>query len=99
MHFYVVVGFAASSLSVLGFFLVRALVAGQTLSSSITALLIGCVGTVAFLLLSLSATVLIILLVDLARSVRLLIQQTERNPPAPIDSKNQSRTGLSQPVA
>jgi hypothetical protein len=98
LHFYVAVGFAASSLSVLGFLLIRALVAGQILSSSITALIVGCVATIAFLLLSLSATVLIILLVDLARNVRLLIQQNDRNPAGTIDTKNSSRTSLSQPV-
>ena len=98
MHFYVVLGFAASSLAVLGFLLVTPLVAGQTLSSSITALIIGCVGTIAFLLLSLSATVLIILVIDLGRSVRVLIQQTDRSPARPIETKNQVRTSLSQPV-
>ena len=66
LHFYVATGFAAASLSVLGFLLVRALVAGEITSSSVTALIIGCVGTVAFLLISLSATALTVLLVDLA---------------------------------
>ncbi len=98
VHFYVVLGFAASSLAVLGFLLLSALVAGHILSSSITALIIGCVGTIAFLLLSLSATVLIILVIDLGRSLRVLIQQTDRNPARAIETKNQARTGLSQPV-
>ncbi len=98
VHFYVVLGFAASSLAVLGYLLISALVAGRALSSSITALIIGCVGTVAFLLLSLSATVLIILVIDLGRSVRVLIQQTGRNPARTIDTNSQARTSLSQPV-
>ena len=98
VHFYVVLGFAASSLAVLGFLLVNALVAGHILSSSITALIIGCVGTIAFLLLSLSATVLIILVIDLGRSLRVLIQQTDRNPARAVETKNQARTSLSQPV-
>jgi hypothetical protein len=98
VHFYVVLGFAASSLAVLGFLLISALVAGHALSSSITALIIGCVGTVAFLLLSLSATVLIILVIDLGRSVRVLIQQTGGNATRAIDTKTHARTGFSQPV-
>jgi hypothetical protein len=98
VHFFVAVGFAASSLSVLGFLLVSALVRGHIVSSSITALIVGCVATIAFLLLSLSATVLIILVVDLARNMRLLIQQTDRNPVPTTDTKNQSRTSLSQPA-
>ena len=97
VHVFVAVGFAAASLSVLGFLLIRALVAGHTLNSSITALIVGCVGTIAFLLLSLSATVLIMLLIDLARNVRLLIQQTDLHS-GPIDSRNQTPTSLSQPV-
>ena len=99
VHLYVVMGFAASSLSVLGFLLMRALVVGQILSSSTAALLVGLVGTIAFLLLSLSATALIMLLIDLARNMRLLIQQHERAHAGPtIHVRNQSRTGLSQPV-
>ncbi len=98
VHFYVVLGFAASSLAVLGFLLISALVAGHVLSSSITALIIGCVGTVAFLLLSLSATVLIILVIDLGRSMRVLIQQNGANPGRAIDTKTHGRTGFSQPV-
>ena len=57
-HFYVATGFATSSLVVLGFLLFRALVAGSTVSSSITALIIGCVGTIAFFMITLSASVL-----------------------------------------
>jgi hypothetical protein len=98
VHFYVVLGFGTSSLAVLGFLLYCALVAGYTLSSSITALIIGCVGTVAFLLLSVSATVLIILMIDLARSVRVLIQQTDQNPARVIDAKSEVRTSVSHPV-
>jgi hypothetical protein len=96
--FYLATGFAAASLGVLGFLLVRALVAGHTMSSSVTALIIGCVGTIAFLLISLSATALTVLLVDLARNVRMLIQQADRNSIGPINAKNQDRTRLSQPV-
>jgi zinc-ribbon domain len=98
LHFYVATGFAGASLAVLGFLLVRALVAGRTMSSSVTALIIGCVGTIAFLLISLSATALTVLLVDLARNVRMLIQQADRNTVGPISAKNQDRTRLSQPV-
>ena len=98
VHLYVAVGFAAFSLLVLGVLLISALVAGRMVSSSITALIVGCVATVAFLLLSISATVLFSLLVDLARNVRVLIQQSERGPARPIGDKNQTRGGVSQPV-
>jgi hypothetical protein len=98
VHFYVAVGFAASSLAVLGFLLVSALVAGRIVSSSITALIVGCLATVALLLLSLSATVLSILVIDLARNMRLLIQQTDRSPAQAHNTKNQSRASLSQPA-
>jgi hypothetical protein len=98
VHFYVVVGFAASALALLGFLLTRELIAGQVLSSSLTALIVGLVGTVAFLLLSLSATVLIALLIDLARNLRLLILQNDRPPMPTVDVRNRNGTGLSQPV-
>jgi predicted Zn finger-like uncharacterized protein len=99
LHFFVALGFAASSLSVLGFLLARALVGGHILSSSITALIVGCVGTVAFLLLSLSATALIVLLIDLARNVRQLIQQADRNLGGQVDAGAQNRSRLSQPIS
>jgi hypothetical protein len=98
LHFYIALGFTASSLSLLGFLLLRALVAGHLVSSSTTALIIGCIGTIAFLLLSLSATALILLLVDLARNVRLLIEHRDRNLSMPADAANQSRSRLSHPV-
>ncbi len=98
VHFFFAVGFAAFSLLILGVLLITTLVAGRTVSSSITALIVGFVATVAFLLLSISATMLFSLLVDLARNVRVLIQQSERGPGRPIDAKNQTRAGISQPV-
>lgn len=97
-HFYTAIGFATSSLAVLGFLLFRALVAGSIVSSSITALIIGCVGTIAFFLLTLSASVLTALLFDLARNVRTLIQQGERSGSGQIVVKNQDHTRLSHPV-
>ena len=78
-HFFVALGFGTSSLAVLGFFLVRALTGGEIISSSITALIVGCVGTVAFLLLSVSATALIVLLVDLGRNLRRLTVSSNRD--------------------
>ena len=63
-HFFVALGFGTSSLAMLGFFLVRSLVVGQIIDSSITTLIVGCVLTIAFVLLSVSATALIVLLVD-----------------------------------
>ncbi len=98
LHFFVALGFAASSLSVLGYFLVRALVSGEILSSSIAALIVGCVGTIAFLLLSLSATALIFLLIDLARNVRHLMQRADRTLGVPTDPNTQNRGTLSHPI-
>ncbi len=98
-QFFTALGFAAASLSVLGYLLARAIVSGEILSSSTTALILGCVGTIAFLLLSLSATALIVLLVDLAKNVRQLIQQTEQSSATPGDRSGRSRPRLSQPVA
>jgi len=98
-QFFTAIGFAAASLSVLGFLLARTIVGGQILSSSTTALILGCVGTIAFLLLSLSATALIVLLVDLARNVRRLIEQAERNPATPGDQPGQNHPKLSHPLA
>jgi hypothetical protein len=97
-QFFTALGFAAASLSVLGFLLVRAVVGGHILSSSITALILGCVGTIAFLMLSLSATVLIVLLVDLARNVRQLIQHAERNPDKPGARSARNQPKFSHPV-
>ena len=98
LHFYVALGFGASSLAVLGYFLVSAIVGGHTLNSSITALIVGCVGTIAFLLLSLSASALVMLLVDLARNMRALIQRADRNLSGAIDAEDHNPTRLSHPV-
>jgi hypothetical protein len=92
-------GFTAASLSVLGFLLLRALAGGQILSASITALVLGCVGTIAFLLLSLSATALTVLLVDLVRNVRQLVQHAERSAAVPQEPPARKRQKLSHPVA
>jgi hypothetical protein len=77
-HCMIALGFGTSSLAVLGFLLVRALWGGAVIDSSITALIVGCVMTVAFMLLSVSATVLVALLVDLGRSLRQLLIQSNR---------------------
>jgi hypothetical protein len=97
--FYAATGFAVASLAVLGFLLVRALVSGDFMSSSVIALIIGCVGTIAFLWISLSATALTVLLVDLSRTVRMLIQQSDRQAVGQTPAQNQDRTRFSQPVA
>jgi hypothetical protein len=95
---YAAVGFAAASLAAFGFLLLRTLRAGYIMSTSTTALIIGCIATIAFLLLALPATAVVVLLVDLARNLRLLVEQTGRNPTAAINSNGQSRTSLSHPV-
>ncbi len=81
-HFFVVLGFGTSALAILGFFLVKSLVGGQSVDSSITTLIVGCVLTVATVLLSVSATALIVLLVDLGKHIRRLSVQS--NPDARI---------------
>jgi hypothetical protein len=78
-HLFVALGFVVASFAVIGFFLVRAMV-GQTVSFSTTAVVIGCVVTVALLLLSLSATALCFLLLDLGRNIRQLIVLADLNP-------------------
>jgi len=78
-HFFVALGFGTSSLVILGFFLVRALVSGHIIHSSITALIVGCLGMVAFLLLSVSAAALIVLLVDLGRNLRRLLVNSNQD--------------------
>jgi hypothetical protein len=78
-YFLVAVGFGALSLAVLCFLLVSAINNGQTVSRSITALIVGCVGLVAFLLLSLTATALHLLLVDLLRIVRRLRSHSDQS--------------------
>jgi hypothetical protein len=68
--FLLALGIGIGSLAGLGFFLVRALIIGQTASSSITALVLACVSLTAFILLSVTATALYLLLLDLARNAR-----------------------------
>jgi hypothetical protein len=79
-QFLIALGFGSSTLAVLGYFLVRALVGGAVIDASITALIVGCVGTVAFMLLSVSATVLVVLLVDLLKNLRQLIVRVNPEP-------------------
>jgi hypothetical protein len=76
-HFAVAIGFGAFSLVVLGFFLAREILGGQTIGVSVTLLIVGCVGMIAFLLLSLTVTALSLLLADLAKNVRQLRIQSE----------------------
>jgi hypothetical protein len=78
-HWVIALGFGTSSLAVLGYLLARALLAGATLDSSVTSLIVGCVTTVAFMLLSVSATVLMVLLIDLGRSIRRLSVHSGRD--------------------
>jgi hypothetical protein len=98
LHFFLALGFAAASLLVLGFLLVWSLIVGQILSSSIAALIVGCVGTIAFLLLSISATALIFLLIDLARNVHRLIHQAGPTVRVPADPKAQNGRSLSHQI-
>jgi hypothetical protein len=72
-HFLLTLGFGISALGLLGYFLVEAVLGGKIVNTSVTALIVGCVGTVAFLLLSASVTALIVVVVDLGRNVRRLL--------------------------
>jgi hypothetical protein len=78
IQLWIAVGFGTSSLAVLGFLLARALAGGAIIDTSITALIVGCVGTFAFMMLSISATVLIVLVVDLGRNLRQLIVRSNQ---------------------
>jgi hypothetical protein len=78
-HGFVALGFGTLSLVGLGFLLVRALTGRPILDSSFSALVVGLIGTIAFVFLSLTTTVLSLLLVDLARNLRRLKDQAERN--------------------
>lgn len=95
-HLYIALAFGAASLAVMGYFLVRPLLGGHSLSSSATALVVGCVGTVAFLLLTFTATTLNILLLDLGKNVRQLMVQSKLGAGTGADRSRQNRTGLSQ---
>ncbi len=79
IHFFAALGFAACSLSILGYFLIRAVVAGHVIHTSITALIVGCVGTIAFLLLSISVAALVALLVDLGKNMHHMSLRAERS--------------------
>jgi len=73
-----VLGLGALSLVVIGVLLVRAVLGGQDINSSTTALILGFVGTIAFLLISFTTTALNLLLVDLARNTRRLRIHADR---------------------
>ena len=76
-HFGAAIGFGAISLAVLGYLLASELFGGQSTSASVPLLILGCVGTVAFLLLSVTVTALNRQLADLAKHVRLMRMQSE----------------------
>jgi hypothetical protein len=80
-QFLVALNFGALVLVLFGFLLVRPLIGNVGLDSSASALLVGLVGTVAFLLISLITAALIVLLVDLARTIRRLRLHVDRNAP------------------
>ena len=63
--------------ALLGFFLAREILGGQTIGASVTLLIVGCVVIVAFLLLSVTVTALNLLLADLTKNVRQLRIQSE----------------------
>ncbi len=64
--------FGATALCILGFFVLRSSIGGQPLTPATSTLVVGLLGTVAFVLLSLTAIVLSALLSELARDLRRL---------------------------
>src|SRR5262249_23036603 len=79
LQFWVALGFGTFSLAVLTFLLVRAVAGGAVIDLSITGLIVGCLTAVALILLSVSATVLIVVLADLGRSLRRLALESNRD--------------------
>jgi hypothetical protein len=73
----VTLGFGAIALGVLGFLCLRSSIGGQSPSAATSALLVGFLGTVAFVLLSVSAIVLNGLLVELTRDLRQLKKELD----------------------
>jgi hypothetical protein len=95
-HARVALGFGAASLTVLGYFLVRPLVGGESLTSSTTTLVVGCVGTIAFLLLSVTATAFYVVRVDLGKNVRQLNLQANPRPQSLVNRARDSQPHLSR---
>jgi hypothetical protein len=76
--FFLALGFAALSLGLLGFLLIRILGGSPSGNSTTLALIIGSVAAVSFLFVSLSLTALNLLLAELARSLRRQRDPSER---------------------
>jgi hypothetical protein len=77
--FWGVLALGAIALVVIGVFLVRAFLGAPNLNTSTTVLILGFVGTIAFLLISFMTTALNLLLVDLARNTRRLRIHADRS--------------------
>jgi hypothetical protein len=80
-HVLVALNFGALALVIFGFLFVRALLGQVGLDSSVSALLVGLVGTVAVLLICVVTAALTVLLVELARNIRRLRFQVDRDVP------------------
>jgi len=78
-HFIVPLGLGAVSLAGLCFLLVLSLSVRPILDSSISALVVGLLGTIAFLLICLTMTALSLLLLGLARDIRRLRIHADRS--------------------
>lgn len=91
-----VLGFGGASLIVLSYFLFRPLLGGESVTSPTTALVVGCVGTIAFLLLSFTATAFYLLLLDVGKNVRQLNLQANRRPYAAAERPRDSQPRLSR---
>jgi hypothetical protein len=90
--------FAVASLLVLGYLLVRSFAGGPIIEASITALLVGCVGTIAFLLVALPLAVLVALLVDLGKTLRHLNLRADGNLRTAGERTARNRPNLSRSI-
>jgi hypothetical protein len=95
-HAGVVLCFGGVSLIILSYFLFRPLLGGESVTSSTTALVVGCVGIIAFLLLSFTASAFYLLLLDLGRNMRQLNLQANRRPNSVADRLRDGQPQLSR---
>jgi hypothetical protein len=98
LHLLAALGFAASTLSVLGFLLLSALAGGPIVDAPITALIVGCVGMVAFVLLTVSVAAVVALLADLGKKLRQLNFRAAGNFPNVGEHTPRNRPNLTRSV-
>jgi hypothetical protein len=97
-HVITALGFATISLFVLAGMLLSSLVGGPIIDISSIALIVGCVGTIAFLLLTLPLAALVALLADLGKSLRQLHFRSDGSLPSAAERTASSRRDLSRSI-